>query len=59
MSCHYKEICPAYDERRGECNSTSDCIITYGNKNCIPMLLEAYHREKGTIYEDIRNYLWG
>lgn len=59
MSCHYKEICPAYDERRKKCSSTSDCRDSYGNQNCIPLILEAYNKRKGTIYEVIRSYLRG
>lgn len=57
ISCYYKEICPAYDKYREKCSSNSDCKITYGNENCIPMLLEAYHAEKGTPWEKIHNYL--
>lgn len=57
MSCYYKEICPAYDELRKKCSSNSDCRSSYGNINCIPMLLEAYHEQKGTPYKDISSYL--
>lgn len=60
MTCRYSEICPAYDKRRYRCehsalNDIFDPRSEYGK--CVPLLLEAYHQEKGTPYKEISKYL--
>lgn len=51
--CEYRYICPAYEQLDNRCNA--DCY--YGSNRCIPLLLEAYHQEKGSPYEIIKKYL--
>lgn len=51
--CKYKDICPAYDKWSEKCNYN----LYKGSDECIHLLLEAYHQEKGTSYEDIKKYL--
>lgn len=53
--CKYKEICPAYDKWEERCN---DKPFEKGHINCIPFLLEAYHSEKGTPYEEITRVIY-
>lgn len=60
MKCKYSQICPAYDKRRYRCehNGINDMFELRSNyEKCIPLLLEAYHQEKGTPYKDISKYL--
>lgn len=45
--CKYGELCPNYSEFNGR------CIISSPDVDCIPFLIEAYHREKGTEYVKI------
>lgn len=51
--CEYKDICPAYDERCERCTEKQN----YKFKKYIPLILEAYHNEKGTPYNIIKDSL--
>lgn len=60
MKCKYSKICPVYDKRRYRCehNGTGNLINSNSDyEKCIPLLLEAYHQEKGTPYKEISEYL--
>lgn len=50
--CKYKDICPAYDKWCERCTERGND----GTIECIPLILEAYHDEKGTPYENIIGY---
>lgn len=51
--CRYAEICPAYDAVAERCVGEKYRDF----KKCVPLLLEAYHQEKGTDYDFLRKFL--
>ena len=52
--CKYKDICPVYDECSERCDGYHELLAI---RHCVPGLLEAYHSEKGTDYNEIKEYL--
>lgn len=54
--CKYYSVCPAADKRSEHCT----IHLTTCNDDCVQMLIEAYHLEKGDLgYETLAKIFHG